>query len=427
MAACRSSIPDTAPWRVWLRHVACLLLLCACDDPQQRALNDVAKRGYSLSVAEFHRAAEKGDVGALESFLAAGTAIDVADAEGVTALSSAIAAKQGAAADFLIGKGCRLTAAPAAEASTLLLAASAGDAALVTKLLPAHRPKQVVEALLAATRQGHFDAVTTLLRDAKSQLRPHTAPALLLAAENGHIDCMDALLQAGADADMHDSTTGMTPLHLAAKSGHLEAVRLLLRNGADLFALTQEGKTVWETGAEALPADIAALLAEADQALAASPPPPRITDAQILGTLILTDTHLTELPFRFTDMDGRAAVLQMNEGGPALHVRPGEQIGTTPWQLVELRTASPALPAALQPALFISDSRDGRRHLLIRGRAAYGTPLAATVQVTGTETSYEARPGDVFSLQGEKVTVQSVTRDHLVLVDIYGATKEIAW
>jgi len=79
----------------------------------------------------------------------------------------------------------------------------------------------------------------------------------------------------------------------------------------------------------------------------------------------------------------------------------------------------------LNPSAVIEDTRDGRLLLLSLNRVARGRQRAAVVQLQGTELEHEAREGDGFELNGEKLTVQSITRAEVVLVDVYGATKTL--
>ena len=385
-------------------------LLVGCDDAQQRGLNELAARGYSLSVAEFHRAAEAGDVEALEAFLRSGTGVDVSGPKGETALMKAIAAGRAEAADFLLKQGAK-------PVHTLAMAAAGGDAALVKQVLAAHSAPEIRAALVQAAGRGQAEVLRVLLPAAGADL---PAEALSGAAEHGEVECVDALLQAGAEVDALEAARGLTALHLAVKGGHADAVSLLLSNGADRFALDREGRSVWEIAPEP-----AAKLVPVEDVEAAPPKRSRLAGAVVQGGLTLLDTHAAELPLRLTAVEGRVALVQAVADGPVLHVRPGELIGDTPWRLREVRAQQAGLPAVLNPSAVIEDTRDGRLLLLSLNRVARGRQRAAVVQLQGTELEHEAREGDGFELNGEKLTVQSITRAEVVLVDVYGATKTL--
>lgn len=51
--------------------------------------------------------------------------------------------------------------------------------------------------------------------------------ALHQAASNGHEKVVETLLASGAQADISDTVTGLTPLQAAAKNGHLQVVKAL--------------------------------------------------------------------------------------------------------------------------------------------------------------------------------------------------------
>ena len=66
---------------------------------------------------------------------------------------------------------------------------------------------------------------------------PHPPP-VYLAAMGGHLEVVRLLLEAGADLNLQDEATALTP---AAFNGQLEVVQLLLKAGADQNAQRQSG------------------------------------------------------------------------------------------------------------------------------------------------------------------------------------------
>jgi uncharacterized protein len=117
-----------------------------------------------------------------------------------------------------------------------------------------------------AARQGHLDAVKTLLdagADINQLTGDHSTP-LLIAVVNGHFDVAQFLISKGADVKMA-SENGATPLYavlnvqwapkalypqprayLQQKLGYLELMQLLIEKGADVNArLTRK---VWYSG-----------------------------------------------------------------------------------------------------------------------------------------------------------------------------------
>mmetsp|Transcript_5186 Transcript_5186/g.10552 ORF Transcript_5186/g.10552 Transcript_5186/m.10552 type:complete len:176 (-) Transcript_5186:1491-2018(-) len=95
------------------------------------------------------------------------------------------------------------------------------------------------EALRDAARAGDLDEVLALLNrgsaadgvDVDSPQPESGNTALHYAAANGLDNVVDALLKAGARANVTNAN-GNTPLHWAALSGHMAVARLLIERGA---------------------------------------------------------------------------------------------------------------------------------------------------------------------------------------------------
>ncbi len=95
------------------------------------------------------------------------------------------------------------------------------------------------EALRAAAESGDVDAAKAQLALPSMSKRLIDSvdsgyfggTALSFAAEGGHEAIVEALLAAGASADLADRS-GYSPLHLAARRGHTGCVQLLLNGGA---------------------------------------------------------------------------------------------------------------------------------------------------------------------------------------------------
>jgi ankyrin repeat protein len=88
-------------------------------------------------------------------------------------------------------------------------------------------------ALCEASRNGHLDALRTLIRrnadiHAKGTFLP--ANALQLACLNGHVDIVEELLRSGAEIEGPGSYG--TPLQAASQNGHNRVVQILIRKGA---------------------------------------------------------------------------------------------------------------------------------------------------------------------------------------------------
>lgn len=104
-------------------------------------------------------------------------------------------------------------------------------------------------ALLAASRNGHFEVVKYLVEhgaevDGRDNFRDKTA--LLAAAFDGHYDIVKYLHEHGASINVQ-AVNGWTPLHDAAYIGNFEIVKYLVDEGADLSLKNERHETARET------------------------------------------------------------------------------------------------------------------------------------------------------------------------------------
>ena len=158
-------------------------------------------------------AAMRGDTAAVQSLVAKGADVNVAQADGMTALHWT------ALNDDLKTMNVLLAAKAKVEPLTRLggytplhLASSRGNPGAVSRLLE------------AGSKPG---AVTD------TGVQP-----LHLAAQAGNADAVKALLDRGADLNARDTTHGRTPLIFAASQNRLEAMKLLITKGADVKIAT---------------------------------------------------------------------------------------------------------------------------------------------------------------------------------------------
>jgi len=100
-------------------------------------------------------------------------------------------------------------------------------------------------ALHAAAGAGHVDIVEALIRagaEANIRINDHETP-LIHAAMNGWSQTTAALLRGGAKIDLAESFEGCTALHWASRMGHESTVRVLLDAGADMDVEDKRGAT----------------------------------------------------------------------------------------------------------------------------------------------------------------------------------------
>ena len=186
-------------------------------------------------------AAEHRDRAQVRTLLQARTAVDAAQADGMTALHWAVYHDDAGMVAQLLRAGATVDAATRYGITPLSLACTNGSGALVERLLTAGaNPNAALPGgetpLMTAARTGRFAAVKALLSrgatvDARDDARGQTA--LMWAAAEGHVDVVRALIAAGADARLR-LASGFTPFLFAVRQGHLDVVRALLQAGVDV-------------------------------------------------------------------------------------------------------------------------------------------------------------------------------------------------
>lgn len=185
-------------------------------------------------------ALEKQDRAKLTALLKAGTDVNAAQADGMTALHWAAYHDDLPTATLLLKAGANAKAANRYDVTPLSLACTNGNVAMVELLLQAGADANTAlrggeTALMTAARTGKPGPVKLLLsRGAKVDAKDRKGQtALTWAAAEGHADVVSTLLAAGADFKS-PLPSGFTPLLFAAREGRLDVVRVLLKAGADV-------------------------------------------------------------------------------------------------------------------------------------------------------------------------------------------------
>jgi uncharacterized protein len=166
------------------------------------------------------RAITLDDVAAARAALAAHAAPDRRLAFGATPLMQAVDRQDAPLVALLLDAGANPDLADEEGLSALTLACQLGGQAVLDRLLPA--------------APGHHAAVRASL--------PDGASALHICARYAPAPVVARLLGAGAPADTPDHR-GQTPLMWAAMGGRTESIALLLAAGARVNAVTQAGFT----------------------------------------------------------------------------------------------------------------------------------------------------------------------------------------
>ena len=157
-------------------------------------------------------AVQRQDTAAARALLDEGIDVNIARADGATALAWAAHWNDVATADRLIHAGADPNAANDLSVTPLMLAST-------------NRSAPMVETLLDAGADPNL-------------ARPNGETALLLASRAGDVDVVRALLAGGADVTATTSR-GFTSLIFAAAEGHAAVARVLVETGADLSARSE--------------------------------------------------------------------------------------------------------------------------------------------------------------------------------------------
>ena len=152
----------------------------------------------------------RGDDAAARKLVDQKADVNIAQADGATALHWAVFHSDKEAVDLLLKAGANPKAANRDGATPLWLASVNGEPA-------------IIEALLKAGA------------DANEKLPLGRSP-LMLASRTGNVAAMKALVDHGADVNAKETLRGTTPIMWAADEGHAPAIQFLIQHGANFKA-----------------------------------------------------------------------------------------------------------------------------------------------------------------------------------------------
>ncbi|KAF7040839.1 hypothetical protein CFC21_050714 [Triticum aestivum] len=232
--------------------------------------------GHGLSCSrdgdehDFFRAAQAGDVDALDGLLAADPALvrRATIYDRLTALHVSAANGCLPAVDMLLARGVRPDVVDRRKRTPLMLAATHGHIDCALALLRAGANILMFDSVNARTclhhaaYYGHADCLRAILTAARTtpvadswgfvrfvNVRDeHGATPLHVAARQGRPECVHLLLESGAIVSAPTGSYGFpgsTALHLAARGGSLECVRELLAWGADRVHRDSAGRIAY--------------------------------------------------------------------------------------------------------------------------------------------------------------------------------------
>ena len=228
----------------------------------------LAGGGVKLAAADTRLpdAARSGERQAVFDLLHQKVDVDLAGADGTTALHWAAYRDDKDMAARLIEAGAHVNLANRYGVTPLALASTNGNLEMVTLLLAAGADANLAPrgepVIMTAARTGKVEVVEALLAHgadvyAADEWRGQTA--LMWAAVENHADVVRALLKSHADVYAR-SNQSYTALLFAARQGHLEVARMLVDAGADVNDVAPNSTSVLALAIENLRFDVARFL-----------------------------------------------------------------------------------------------------------------------------------------------------------------------
>ncbi len=194
-------------------------------------------------------AVKAGDIPLMRAVLQRGGDVNVAAADGTTALHWAAHRDDAEALEQLLEAGAAVNAANRYGVTPLHLAAINGSALAIERLLRAGAdPESALPegetALMTTARSGNVAAVQVLIAyganvNAREAWKGQTA--LMWAAVENHAFVAKVLIEAGADVNATSAGGVFTPFLFAVRGGHIATARVLLDAGADVNAMLSDG------------------------------------------------------------------------------------------------------------------------------------------------------------------------------------------
>jgi ankyrin repeat protein len=189
----------------------------------------------------------------LQLVLSAGVSVDVANAQGCTALYTTAAAGQHAAVQMLLAAGANVDAPAKKTGWTPLYAAAAADRqAVVQLLLAAGANTNAAEtekgwtplyAAAAADKHGLVQLLLAAGANVDAAETKNGWTPLYAAAVSKKHGLVQLLLEAGANVNAAEAQSGWTSLHAAAHTGCVQMMDRLLAAGANMDAVSKQGRT----------------------------------------------------------------------------------------------------------------------------------------------------------------------------------------
>jgi len=297
-------------------------------------------------------AARRGDAAAVRTLVERGSALDVADVDGATALHWAVHHDDEEMVRVLIARSAPVDAANRYGVGPLWIAALNANADIARMLLEAGADASAEvgdgeTVLMTAARTGNADLVRLLLAkgaDVNATERWGRQSALMWAAAEGHAASVKALLEHGADLHARSGPSpasrrpgrradpeaaGLSPLMFAVRGGHREATKALLDAGGKIDEVTPEGNSLLHLAILNAHFELAALLLErgADPNVANAE---RLTPLHLLVHVRRPDWQTLPPPVPTGSLDSLTLMQRLIDGGADVNAQAAPYPGRMP-------------------------------------------------------------------------------------------------
>jgi ankyrin repeat protein len=466
-----------------IAYLTASVLMTSCGDKKEKAQQELETSGYEATPADFLRAAENGDVRALELFAEQDMNLNTKDDNGWTAMHLGSRAGKQESVAFLLEAGVDIDIPGLDSVTPLMLAAREGQQTMVRYLLRQGAKAELKDdkkrtALILAVDGNHPACIEELAPYSRAGLDT----ALLYAAAQGKHKVIETLTSYGASVYARH-TGGMTPLMLAAQKGHEDTVNALLESGANRYAINEQGWTAAQIAAASSRGNIARTLdqepaaeelaiteheetgeiawtvptpSEEDKKNPELKPSPQagnttipfVTDkklwspseepASVAKNIRMIDYHEKPLPLMLektqpSPSGGSEAQVRMLYGKQnKVVVKQGDTIPGTRFKVVDIRRMlnhskiTDGKPTDVS-VVEIEDTTTGkRRKMTARIPATAAEPWAVLVNDISAGKYYAARAGQSFTVNGTtRYTVTDVRPTQIILTNEYGETVTI--
>jgi len=430
---------------VWLT-VLIGVLLFACGQSKEQAIQELAKLNLKFTPDDFVRSAENGDAKAFQLFLDAGIDCNAQSSTGLTAL---MAASKNGRIDLvkkLLNQKVKIDAQGKDGVTALMLAANSNQLDIVKLLLEKNADPNLEDqsgwtALMKAVYQGNTNCVEVLATRSREEVNR----GLLVAALMGHKDTAKVLLDHGAEVDSR-ADDGRTPLMLAANKGDQEIVSLLLQAGADPTLTDKAGATAGSLATAKGFKELATRLQQTSP-VAGSPPEKNlvnrnpgeptgaISDQEVLlqsqpagagvakaqassgvsrpaespdssydtKQISVVDIHQEFLPVMLTEVSGKKAKIQ-SVGGEEYSVAAGDQLKGLDYEVtdVEIRNTEDKDGNPVDASVVkLRNTKTGQTVSLIRGVPAQEHAAYAVLSFPNSEQTLKVEMEQNFSIPGD--------------------------